>query len=193
VLGSLARGPRDLRAFGGVSICAIGPSTAERLRAAAIKPDVVVPELRVESIGEALAASGPITGVPILVVRPDHVHETLARDLAARGAEVTDRVAYRTAAESPESPAVQEIYRLLLEGQIDAVTFTSPTAVRRFATLFGDAEQAADLLNTTLVVAIGPVTAAAATELGVRSPVVPDHYTVDGLVQALTDKFRRAN
>jgi uroporphyrinogen III methyltransferase/synthase len=193
VLGTLARGPRDLRAFGGVSVCAIGPSTAERLRAAGIKPDVVVPELRVESIGDALAAHSPIAGVPVLVVRPDHLRETLARDLAGRGADVTDLVAYRTAAESPESPAVQEIYRLLLEGQIDAVTFTSATAVRRFATLFGDTEQAADLLNTTLVVAIGPVTAAAAEELGVRSPVVPDTYTVDGLVQTLTEKLRRAN
>jgi len=98
-------------------------------------------------------------------------------------------VAYRTAAESPEAPAVQEIYRLLLEGQVDAVTFTSATAVRRFATLFGDVEQAADLLNTTLVAAIGPVTAAAVKELGVEAPVVPDTYTVDGLVQVLVEKL----
>jgi uroporphyrinogen III methyltransferase/synthase len=62
--------------------------------------------------------------------------------------------------------------------------------VRRFATLFGDTEQAADLLNTTLVAAIGPVTAAAAKELGVQSPVVPDTYTVEGLVQVLVEKLQ---
>lgn len=45
--------------------------------------------------------------------------------------------------------------------------FTSPTALRRFAVLIGE-EQAADLLNTTTVVTIGPVTAAAAAEMGVR-------------------------
>ncbi len=184
LLGALARGPRDLRAFGGVSVCAIGPSTAERLRAGGIKPDIVVPELRVDSVGEAMAAAGSLVGQQVLVVRPDHLREALAGDLAARGADVTDLVAYRTAAEAPESPVVQEIYRMLLDGQIDAVTFTSPTAVRRFAALFGDAE-AADLLNTTVVGAIGPVTAAAARELGVRSPLVPDVFTVDGLVQAL--------
>ena len=110
--------------------------------------------------------------------------------MASRGADVTDLVAYRTAAESPESPAVQEIYRLLLEGQIDAVTFTSATAVRRFATLFGDVEQAADLLNTTLVVAIGPVTAAAAKEHGVQNPVVPEAFTVDGLLQVLLERLQ---
>jgi uroporphyrinogen III methyltransferase/synthase len=190
LLGTLNRGPRDLRAFGGVQICAIGPSTAERLHSAGLKPDVIVPELRVESVGEALSANGSLKGQAVLVVRPDHLRETLASDLAGRGADVTDLVAYRTAPESPEAPAVQEIYRLLLEGQIDAVTFTSATAVRRFATLFGDPDQAADLLNTTIVAAIGPVTAAAATELGVQSPVVPEAYTVDGLVQALVERLR---
>ena len=38
----------------------------------------------------------------------------------------------------------------------------------RFASLIGE-EQAADLLNTTVVAAIGPVTAAAAAELGIRT------------------------
>jgi uroporphyrinogen III methyltransferase/synthase len=189
LLSALTRGPRDLRAFGGVSVCAIGPSTAERLRASGIKPDVIVPEVRVENIGEAISAAGPIKGQPVLVVRPDHLRETLAADLAARGAEVTDLVAYRTAPESPDSPAVQDLYRMLLEGQIHAVTFTSPTAVRRFCTLFGK-EQAADLLGTTVVAAIGPVTAAAAKELGIRATVVPDTYTIDALVAALVARLR---
>jgi hypothetical protein len=60
---------------------------------------------------------------------------------------VTDLTAYRTEADPPDSPAAQRLYRMLLDGEIDAVTFTSPTAVRRFASLVGD-EQAADLLST---------------------------------------------
>jgi uroporphyrinogen-III synthase len=102
---------------------------------------------------------------------------------------VTDLVAYRTAPESADSPSAQNLYRLLLDGRIDAVTFTSPTAVSRFAALIGE-EQAADLLNTTVVAAIGPVTAAAAVELGITPTVVPETYTVDGLVQALVAHFR---
>ena len=101
-----------------------------------------------------------------------------------------DLVAYRTAPEAPESAAAQELYRQLLEGRIDAVTFTSATAVQRFADLIGR-DQAADLLNTTVVAAIGPVTAEAATALGVASPVVADTYTVDGLVDALVRRLNR--
>lgn len=183
-LAALHRGPRDIRALGPVAICAVGSSTADRLAAAGITPDVVIPEFRVESIGEGLAARGDLSRQHVLIVRPDHLRDLLADDLSKRGATVTDLVAYRTLADPAESPAVQELYGLLLEGRVDAVTFTSATAVRRFASLFGT-EPAADLLNTTTVAAIGPVTAAAATEIGITSVIVGDLFTVEGLVQAL--------
>jgi uroporphyrinogen III methyltransferase/synthase len=187
---SLHRGPRDTRALGGVAVCACGPSTADRLAANGIKADVILPEFSAESIGDAIAAAakGSIAGARLLVVRPDHLRDIVATDLARRGAAVTDLVAYRTAADPPESPVAQELYRQLLDGQIDAVTFTGPTAVRRFATLIGE-EQAADLLNTTVVATIGPVTAAAAHELGVTTTVTGDTYDVDGLVDALVRKL----
>ena len=77
---------------------------------------------------------------------------------------------------------------MLLDGQIDAVTFTSPTAVRRFVAIIGE-EQAVDLLGTTVVAAIGPVTAAAALRARHHAAIVADTYTVDGLVQAIVEHF----
>jgi uroporphyrinogen III methyltransferase/synthase len=173
-----------------VSICAIGPSTAERLLTHGLKPDVVIPEFRAEGVGDTIAAKRPISGQRVLLVRPDHLRDALATDLARAGAIVTDLVAYRTTPESSDSPAAQDLYRKLLDGAIDAVTFTSPTGVHRFAHLFGE-EQAADLLNITVVASIGPVTAAAATEFGIKTTVMPDTYTVDGLVGALVEYFKK--
>ena len=187
-LSALTLGPRDLRALGRVRLCAIGPSTAERLIASGLKPDVIVPEVRVDSISDALMSHGSIDGQHLLIVRPDHLRDTLAQELVSRGATVTDLVAYRTEAASADSSAAQHLYRMLLDGQIDAVTFTSPTAIRRFAALIGE-EQAADLLNTTVVATIGPVTAAAARELGVTAPLVAETYTVDGLMRVLVQHF----
>jgi uroporphyrinogen III methyltransferase/synthase len=189
-LAALTRGPRDLRALGGVSVCAIGPSTADRLVAHGIKPEVVLPEYRAEGVGDAIAATTPLGGQRVLIVRPDHMRDVLATDLARRGALVTDLVAYRTAPESSDSPVVQDLYRMLLDGHVDAVMFTSATGARRFAELFG-VEQAADLLSTTVVAAIGPVTAAAASELGIQTTVMPEIYTVEGLVGALVAHLRR--
>jgi uroporphyrinogen III methyltransferase/synthase len=189
LLAALARGPLDLRALSRASLCAVGPSTADQLAANGLKADVVIPELRVESVADAMAAKAPISGREILVVRPDHERNVMADTLTERGASVTDLVAYRTEAAAPDSPAAQRIYRMLLDGQVDAVTFTSPTAVQRFATIIGE-EQAADLLGTTVVAAIGPVTAAAALELGITPAIVAETYTVPGLVQAMVEYFR---
>jgi uroporphyrinogen III methyltransferase/synthase len=186
---SLLSGPRDMRALGNVSICAIGPTTIERLEARGVKPDVAVPEVRLDAIVDALGAGGSIDGQRVLIVRPDYLREGLATELARHGATVTDLVAYRTAAASPESAEAQDIYRQLLEGRVDAVTFTSPTAVRRFADLIGN-EQAADLLNTTVVAALGPVTKEAAEQLGITTSIVARSFTVDALVGALVAHFK---
>jgi uroporphyrinogen III methyltransferase/synthase len=187
----LGQGPRDLRALGRSALCAIGASTADQLAAHGLKADVVIPELRPEIVTDAMAAHAPFEGRAVLVVRPDHEHNVLAGLLTQRGGTVTDLVAYRTEADTSDSPAAQRIYRMLLDGQIDAVTFTSPTSVRRFVSLVGD-EQAADLLGTTTVAAMGPVTAAAALELGITPTVVAEQFTVAGLVDALVQHFAGA-
>jgi uroporphyrinogen III methyltransferase/synthase len=176
-------------------VAAVGPSTADQFRAAGLSPDVVMPEVGEDATCDAIAAQGPIAGSRVLVLRPDHGRsernrEGLAAELRRRGADVQDLIVYRTAEEAPESAAAQELYRQLLEGRIDAVTFTSPTAVQRFADLIGR-DQAADLLNTTVVVTIGPVTAAAASALGVAQPIIADTYTVDGLIEALVRRLNR--
>jgi uroporphyrinogen III methyltransferase/synthase len=188
LMDSLARGPRDVRSFGRVSICAIGPSTADRLGIHGLKPDVTMPELRVEGVGDALDAKSPVEGKRVLIVRPDHLHDHLAKDLARRGAAVSDLVAYRSVPETSESEDMQNVYRQLLDGAIDAVTFASATAVGQFAAAIGR-DAFADLLQKTVVAAIGPVTAAAAAELGITAQVVPESYTVEGLVKALVEHF----
>lgn len=190
-LSALARGPRDLRALGDVHLCAIGPSTADRLLAGGIKADVVIAEFGVEGIGEMMDAVRSLADSHVLILRPDHGRSVAGDDLGRRGATVTDLVVYRTTPAAADSPAAQSLYRSLLDGQIDAVTFTSATAVRRFAALIGE-EQAADLLNTTTVVAIGPVTAAAAREAGVTNVLLPESYTVAGVVQALVGRFAKS-
>ncbi len=185
---ALLSGPRDMRALGSVSVCAIGPTTAARVEARGIKPDVVMPEVRLDDLVEALGAAGSLDSQRVLIVRPDFLRDSLALELARHGATVTDLVAYTTVSASPESAEAQDIYRQLLEGRVDAVTFTSPTAVRRFAHLIGS-EQAADLLNTTVVAALGPVTAEAAEQLGITAHIVPTTFTTDALVKALVAHF----
>ena len=57
--------------------------------------------------------------------------------------------------------------------------------------LFG-AEPAADLLRTTVVAAIGPVTAEAALQFNIPSTIVPADHTTAALARAIVEYFSRA-
>ena len=79
---------------------------------------------------------------------------------------------------------------MLLDRRIDVVTFTSASAVRNLVRVLG-AEPAADLLGSTVVASIGPVTAEAAAQYKIRSTIVPSEYTVPALVDAIVEHFTR--
>jgi uroporphyrinogen III methyltransferase / synthase len=178
----------DVRVLKDVRLCAIGASTAQRVARYGVRADLIPDESRAEGVFDALKATGPVTGVRFLLPRADIARELLPDQLRDAGAAVTEVVAYRTVVAGGERDADHDVYRMLLDRQIDAVTFTSASTVRNFARMLGE-EQAADLLNTTVVAAIGPVTAEAAQQLGIHVTVVPKKYTIPDLVDALVEHF----
>jgi uroporphyrinogen III methyltransferase/synthase len=97
---------------------------------------------------------------------------------------VTEVIAYRTILEDAQRETDPDVYGMLLNGNIDVATFTSPSAIRNFAKIHG-ADQVSDLLRHTVVATIGPVTADAARQLGVPVTVQPKTYTIPALVDAI--------
>lgn len=179
----------DVRDLKGVRLCAIGPSTAQHLSRYGLRVDLTPDEARSEAVIEALRATGEVKGARVLLPRADLARDGLADELRDAGAEVSEVIAYRTMLAPTERDDDQDIYRMLLDRQIDAVTFTSASTVRNFVKMFGE-EQAADLLRTTVVASIGPVTAEAAQQLGIETTVMPERYTIPDLVDALVAHFR---
>ncbi len=179
----------DIRDLKGVRLCAIGPSTAERVSRYGVRIDLTPDEARSEAVIDALRAAGSLKGTRLMLPRADIAREVLADQLRDAGAEVSEVVAYRTMLGGGERDGDQDIYRMLLDRQIDAITFTSASTVKNFARIFGE-EQAADLLRTTAVASIGPVTAEAAQQLGIATTVMPQRYTIPDLVDALVEHFR---
>ena len=163
----------DVRSLKGPMLCAVGSATAEQLARYGIKVDLVPSEYRAEALAGALAAQGSLDEVRVLLPRADIGREVVADSLRAGGAVVTEVVAYRNVLDEMTEGG-PDIYRMLLDGELHVVTFTSASAVRNFAKIYG-AEQAADLLSRTVVAAIGPVTAEAAARLGIPVHVQPDH------------------
>ena len=178
----------DVRDLHGVHLCTVGPSTASRLQRYGIRVDLTPAEFRSEALIDALRASGSLKGQRILIPRANIARDRLAEELREAGAEVVDVIAYRTIPGNVERGGEYDIYRLLLDRQIDAVTFASASAVRNFVSMLGQ-DQAADLLRSTAVASIGPVTAEAAQQLGIQTSVMPARYTIPDLVDALVEHF----
>ena len=176
--------PFDLRALGNAKLCGVGSATAERLLEHGLKIDVMPSEYRAEALIHALALTGDLAGKKILLPHADIGREIIGDELRKQGAQVVEVVAYRTVATDPEREGQPDVYRMLLERRIDIVTFTSPSAVRNMVSVLG-AEPAVDLLGKTIVAAIGPVTAEAATRCGIETSVIPDKFTVPALVDAI--------
>ncbi len=180
----------DLRELKGVKICTTGAATAARVARYGIRVELTPAEFRAEAVAEALREFGPIGGLRVLLPRADIARDVLAEALREAGAEVEDVIVYRTLMANTERDGDQDVYRMLLDRQIDAVTFTSASTVKNFVKLFGR-EQAADLLRGTVVASIGPVTAEAAQQLGITTSVMPGRYTIPDLVDALVEHFAR--
>jgi uroporphyrinogen III methyltransferase/synthase len=98
-------------------------------------------------------------------------------------------VAYRALPFEPHPDRDPDLYRMLLDGQIDVVTFTSAASVLNFAATYGQ-EQSADLLQQTAVAVCGPVTAEAASRLGIPVTIMPREYTLDALVESIAQHFK---
>ena len=178
----------DIRELKGVRICTIGPSTASRLASYGIRVDLTPAEYRSEALIEAMKARAPLAGARVLLPKADIAREHLAEELRGAGAHVVEVVAYRTVLASGDREGDHDVYRMLLDRQIDAVTFTSASTVRNFVEILGR-DQAIDLLRTTVVASIGPVTAEAAQQLDIATSVMPERYTIPDLVDALVHHF----
>ena len=186
----LLRTPHDLRALGGVKLCVVGSATAERLRQHGLKVDLTPAEYRAEAVVRAIREAVDVRGLKVLLPRSDIGREVIAHELRKLGAEVTEVVAYRTVVAEPEREGEPDIYRMLLDRSIDVVTFTSASAVRNFVKVVG-AEPAADLLRTTIVASIGPVTAEAAAQCQIETTILSPQHTIPALVDAIVEHFAR--
>ena len=166
-------------ALGERRLAVIGSGTEEALREGGLRADVSPAEFRAEALVAALARCD-LRGQRVLIPRAAVARAVLPEGLCALGARVDVVPAYRTEAAGP----ARSFGRMIRTARrIDAVTFTSPSTVRHFLRLAGP--DARHIVERALVACIGPVTAAAARESGIRVDAVAVTYTLAGLVSAL--------
>ncbi|HWB66686.1 MAG TPA: uroporphyrinogen-III synthase [Mycobacteriales bacterium] len=171
----------DARALAGVKVACVGEQTAAAMTAWGIQPDLVPSgEQSSEGLLADWAPYDPSYDAldRVLLPRADIATETLAAGLIERGWQIDDVTAYRTVRAAPPPAETREAIK---SGGFDAVLFTSSSTVRNLVGIAGKP-------HTSCVIAvIGPQTAKAATELGLRVDVQADQPSVTALAARLAE------
>ena len=179
---------RDSRAFGDVSVAAVGLSTADHLRLRGLLPDLVPDEQSQEGLALAFE-SLPVAGVDFLIPASSIGRTILDEKLAARGARVSRVVAYEN---RPPDPASAELPQALVDGAIGLFVFASPSSVRNFCDLMGR-KRAVGRLADGHIASIGPTTTRAVEELGLKVEVQPEESSIPNLVAAICRFYHSAS
>jgi uroporphyrinogen III methyltransferase/synthase len=159
----------DARRFGSARIAAIGPGTADALRARLLAPDLMPST----SVSEGVLEMFPNGPGRVLLPQAAVARDVLPVGLRERGWEVDVVEAYRTVPAPPPAGPVQA----------DAITFASSSTVANFLAL--------GLPVPPVVVCIGPVTARTAEEAGLTVDAVAEEHTAEGLIDAVRRRLGR--
>jgi len=176
-MGRVLGSGRDARNLSGVRIAALGKGTAERLRKYHLNPDLAPDRVDAAALAQELMDQAP-TGA-FLLARATGDRPVLAEELEGSGAGVDQIGVYRTV--DVDEPN-QDVADALKAGELDWITVTSSPTARSLVRLYGD------LLRSTKIVSISPLTTATLKELGYDPVFEATPHTVDGMVSTLLEQ-----
>lgn len=165
----------DSSALMSVRVAAIGSETARALAKRGIDADVVPASFTSDALAAALTRDD-LRGRRVLLARAAQAGSLLSDRLRQAGADVDEVSLYDIVTPPADEEALAELQR-----GVDVVTLTSPSTSRGLVELAGGLVD----LDSLHTVCIGPVTAQAARELGLRVVATAETHTIEGLVQAV--------
>ena len=165
-------------------IAAIGPATAKAVEGIGVPVDLIPPQFIAESLAEALIPHAPNSRM--LLIRAAEARDILPAALAAAGAHLTIVDAYRNQIPPGSIPALHTLFNSP-EHYPDVITFTSASTARNLAALL----EAADLTVPPNIIfaSIGPITTQALRELGLQPILEAPEPTISALVQVIAAHF----
>ena len=175
---------------GEARVVARGPKAAAAARAEGWPVDWQAPTATTAEVVDHLRRSEPV-GRPVAVVADGRHPDELACQLGAAGSEVITVSVYRWDLPDDLDPA-RGLVEAAVDGRLDAVTFTSSSAVRnlhRVATEAGCGPRLERALSGRVrAVCVGPVCAATARACGFRWVIAPDRPRLGAMVRRLGDE-----
>jgi len=171
------------RQEGNCRCAAVGPATATAVAAAGFFVDHVAQEFLGAALARELAA--PLADKKILLPRSERARPDLPDALKSVGAKVTEVVAYHTGGVGAVDPQVMRAIRGV---QVDVISFFSPSAIENMRGELGE-ELFARLGASAAMAAVGPVTAGALRDAGLRVAIEAPLATGESMAAAIANYF----
>lgn len=171
-------------------VCAIGEATASALEEAGISVDIVPDKYTSRGIVERLAAE--VDGCRVEVARSNHGSDWLIEGLMESGAYVHETVLYELVRPSDSGYSAD----LLVDGELDALLFTSSLTVKHFLEAAAErvgVDEVTPYLEDVIVGAIGPPTRDTAQTLDIPVDVTASHASFECLVDDVIDTLQADN
>ncbi len=205
----------DIRELKGIKICAIGTKTAAEVTSLGIKVDLIPEKFRAEGLIEAFVKeqrakgmahsvkskeqnkevtmisstkniehgtshSQLLKGIRFLLPRAETAREIFPQKVRELGGVIDTPVAYRAV-----KPVIhgKRLLRSLKKGKITIATFTSAATFTNFREILG--ESAHEMLSDVAIAVIGPVTAKAVEEAGLKVDIAPGTATIEAMVEEI--------
>ncbi len=175
---------KDARVFGSAKIAAIGSETAGTLSRFGIKADFVPSAFTSKELGKQLAEFANLKDKKALLLRSQLASDELAAWLKKAGAEILNVPVYRI---DTIKNKCKELVEKIADGEIDWLTFASPSSVRAF---FEQIQADAANAGRVKIASIGPMTSEQLQSLGIRVDVEASEHTIDGLLDAIEQTYK---
>ena len=161
-----------------VKVAAVGPKTAEALKAHGVIAEFVPQEYVAEAI---LPGLGDLVGKWVLLPRAEIARPELPEAICNAGGVPHEITVYKTVPAKPELEGL-----VALHSGVDVITFTSQSTVQNFIAIARNhGLDPFNLPGDPRFACIGPITEQAAREAGLSNLIVAKEYTTDGLLQVL--------
>lgn len=173
---------KDSRALSGVKIAVVGKKTAASLKERGLHPDFIPPDFVADSLVEHFPE--PLAEQSLLFPRVETGgREVLVKDLTAQGATIVEVAAYQSTCPGEIAPPASAA---LQNHTVNIITFASSKTVKNFRKLLEKtSNHPLSLLENVCIASIGPETSKTCQQVLGRVDVEAQHYTLEGLTQAI--------
>ncbi|UFT97950.1 uroporphyrinogen-III synthase [Radiobacillus kanasensis] len=166
----------------------VGRKTDQALQAYGFEAGFQPSHFLGENMAKEFMKQFSVENVNILLINGNLSRDDVRKQLQAEQVKFETCVIYETLINEEETNNLKEQVNSDL---VDAYTFTSPSSVEAFMELIQDEQtQIRNIQQEKLCVCIGTTTEQAARSAGFKQIIIPEEFTIDGMVMVLEHYFQ---